>query len=438
MGRRPLRAASPGTPTAFETLDDIAVGARASVYAEGWQSWSPTAWWPAGADADAPKERWQHLMRFRPDKPLPARGCQGEGLLVVDPGDGAALVRYSVADAARAVTTLRAEPVGAGRVRVTADGPVERSEHASGAEALAAFGDAFGPAAGVRACPAPRVWCSWYCYFEDVTAADIRRDVAALDELQVGVDVIQIDDGWGTGLGEGAAVSPRFGDLAALVGDIAAGGRRAGLWLAPFLVGATSTLARDHPDWVVGPAGRNWDTDLVGLDLTHPGVREHLHDVVCRIRSLGVDYLKLDFLYAGALPGARHDAAASPVEAYRRGLALIRDAAGPDAYLLACGAPILPSVGLVDAMRVSSDTFHEGGQDGSRGLRGARSVRARAWQDGRLWANDPDCLVLRQGFSLRREWARTVAGRGSLRSFSDRIDELDPWGLAVLEEVFGR
>ena len=109
----------------------------------------------------------------------------------------------------------------------------------------------------------------------------------------------------------------------------------AGIWLAPFLVGADTTLAREHPDWLVGAAGRNWGQDLVGLDLTHPGVRELLADAACAgCVDLGVDYLKLDFLYAGAVPGRRHEDV-SGVEAYRSGLALVREAVGPDVYLSA-------------------------------------------------------------------------------------------------------
>ena len=82
-------------------------------------------------------------------------------------------------------------------------------------------------------------------------------------------------------------------------------------------------------------------------------------------------------------------------EAYRSGLSLIREVVGPEVYLVGCGAPLLPSVGLVDAMRVSPDTFHEGGEDGSHGLRGLMPLAARAWQQGRFWVNDPDCLVAR-------------------------------------------
>ena len=134
---------------------------------------------------------------------------------------------------------------------------------------------------------------------------------------------------------------------------------------------------------------------------------------------LGIDYLKLDFLYAGAVPGRRHDDV-DAVAAYRSGLDLVRDVVGPEVYLVGCGAPLLPSIGLVDAMRVSPDTFHEGGEDGSGGLRGLMPVAARAWQQGRLWVNDPDCVVARPSYSPRERWATAARRYGGLRSFSDR------------------
>ena len=87
-------------------------------------------------------------------------------------------------------------------------------------------------------------------------------------------------------------------------------------------------------------------------------------------------------------------------------------------------------------MRVSPDTFHEGGEDGSRGLRGLMPLVARAWQQGRLWVNDPDCLVARPSYALREPWADAGRRRyGGLRSFSDRVAELDDWGLATVREL---
>jgi alpha-galactosidase len=45
--------------------------------------------------------------------------------------------------------------------------------------------------------------------------------------------------------------------------------------------------------------------------------------------------------------------------AYRLGLGVIREAMGTDAYFLTCGAPILPSLGLCDAMRIGPDVAGE-------------------------------------------------------------------------------
>lgn len=419
-------------------IDDLDVGADARVYTEGWQSWSPTTWYDRGTPAHRPDEGWQHLMRFRPGSPLAEDGLQAEGLLVVDPGDGGPAHVYATLDASSDVPTIRAQwrPDG---VTVHADGPVERwtvDSATGGAQAaLESFGDRFGAAAGARvAASVPRVWCTWYRYFEEVTASDVLENLRAIDRLGLDVDVVQIDDGWSLGTGEWTAPNPRFGSLGDTIAAIRDSGRRAGVWLAPFSVGSRSDLAQRHPDWLTGPAGYNWGDDLVGLDLTHPGVRDYLAEVFGGIRDLGADYLKLDFLYSGAVPAVRHDDVTG-VEAYRSGLQLIRDVMGEDAYLLGCGAPILPSVGIVDAMRVSPDTFHEGGEDGSQGLRGRMSLEARAWQHGRLWTTDPDCLVARPEFALRDEWAEVVLAAPGLRGFSDRIAELDDRGLELVRRL---
>jgi alpha-galactosidase len=403
--------------------------AQGRVYAEGWQSWSPGSWYPVDATARAPQDQWEHLMRFRPGTPVAPTGLQGEGLLVVDPGNGEPARRYATTDLVT-VPTIRTVLDG-DRVAISTTGPVEISHHPEGgAAALMAYGEGL---PGTRTVP-PRVWCTWYRYFEDVTADAVTENLRGFDELDLLVDVVQIDDGWSPGLGEGLTVAERFGSLPALVERVHTTGRRVGIWLAPFLVGAETTVAREHPDWLVGPAGRNWGQDLLGLDLTHPAVRDLLAGHLQRLVGLGVDYFKLDFLYAGAVPGPRHHDL-DGVAAYRSGLELVRNVVGPDVYLVGCGAPLLPSIGLVDAMRVSPDTFHEGAEDGSAGLRGLMPLAARAWQQGRLWVNDPDCVVARPSYSLRERWASAARRFGGLRSFSDRVAELDEWGLATVRDL---
>lgn len=420
----------------MNVVDEVPVSATARVYPEGWQSWSPTTWYGRHDPAHRPSDRTQHLMRFRPGAELPDAGVQGEGLLVVDPGVGAPVRTYEALVASTEVPSITAE-WREDRVVVRASGPVAATvSEDSGKTALARFGDRFGAAAGVRpAASVPRVWCTWYRYFVEVTAADVLENLREIEGRHLPVDVVQIDDGWSLGTGDWTRPDPRFGSVADAVSAIRDSGRRAGIWLAPFTVGARSDLARTHPEWLTGPAGFNWGDDLVGLDLTHPGVRGYLGDVFSGVRDLGVEYLKLDFLYAGAVPGSRFDPDATPIAAYRSGLELIREVMGEDAYLLGCGAPLLPSVGLVDAMRVASDTFHEGGEDGSQGLRGRMSLEARSWQDGRLWTTDPDCLVARPEFALREEWAEVVLRAPGLRGFSDRIAELDSRGMELVRQL---
>jgi alpha-galactosidase len=417
-----------------EVVDEVPLDpAAARVYAEGWQSWSPATWYAASATGHAPGDDRQHLMRFRPGTAVSPTGLQGEGLLVVDPGTGDPARLYATTDLTR-VPTLRTELVG-NRLVVTATGPVEtRTCREGGEAALAAYGDEIG---SQPLSTPPRVWCSWYHYFEQVTAGDVSENLRGFDQHGLTVDVVQVDDGWSRGLGERLAESEQFGSIAGLIDTVRTSGRRVGLWLAPFLVGTATTMARDHPEWLVGPAGHNWGQDLAGLDLTHRAVRDLLVRHLERIVALGVDYLKLDFLYAGAVPGPRHDDV-DAVTAYRSGLALVREAVGPDVYLVGCGAPLLPSMGLVDAMRVSPDTFHEGGEDGSAGLRGLMPLAARAWQQGRLWVNDPDCAVVRPSYAQRQRWVAAATRYGGLRSFSDRVADLDEWGLATVRDMLAK
>ena len=130
----------------------------------------------------------------------------------------------------------------------------------------------------------------------------------------------------------------------------------------------------------------------------------------------------------------------SPLEAYRQGLRLIRRAAGRDAVLLGCGAPLLPSIGLVDAMRLGPDVLPESPAESSDPSEpdlgnALRVTRARAWMHARLWASDPDCLVARAEIGEREVWASHVEEYGGLAFSSDRLDRLDERGLELTRRV---
>jgi alpha-galactosidase len=429
---------------------------RCAVHAEGWQSWTPTTSYRLDEQQWAPvrPETWTSAYGgSRPQPPRRAGLLQGEGLLVVDPGTGDEVLAVGALSADQEIPAVRCERVRGGRLRLSADAPASVSRHpaAGGLEAAkAAFAQRFAAASGVRQIrPAPTLWCSWYGYYNAVTEADIEENLDAIAERELPVDVIQLDDGYQGELGDWLTLSEGFRSLQTVVRQIREAGRRAGIWIAPFLVGGRSSIVADYPDWLLRTdagapvvAVHNWGQDAYALDVTHPGVRRHLASLLDWFTGIGVDFIKLDFVYAGALDGQRHDGARSGTSAYRRALAELRAAVGPNVYLLGCGAPLLPSVGILDAMRIGADTAPgwvaaDGDMSSPSGQSAELSVRARAYQHGRYWVIDPDCLLLYPGVEERERRVQMIKRYGGLRGISGPVAEIDDWGLSTAREVLG-
>jgi alpha-galactosidase len=210
---------------------------------------------------------------------------------------------------------------------------------------------------------APRIWCSWYSLYTMIDEAILYETFDKLGDLPF--DVLQVDDGWQMDIGDWE-VSAKFpSGMKALADKIKSTGRRAGLWLAPLIATKSSKFFREHPGWFLRDeagrfvsAGFNWGQPLVALDTTRPDVTSWLVALMKQVRAWGYDYLKLDFLYGGALKGKRFKD--MPREAaYRECLQTLREAMGTDAFFLTCGTPILPALGLCDAMRVGPDVGDE-------------------------------------------------------------------------------
>jgi alpha-galactosidase len=162
------------------------------------------------------------------------------------------------------------------------------------------------------------------------------------------------------------------------------------------------------------------------------------------VHEWGFPYLKLDFLYAAALPAKRYDPTLTRAQAMRLALSDIRSAAGPDTFLLGCGCPLGSAVGLVDGMRVSTDVAPDWDptlltprlapllrrEMDFVGVRNAlRNTINRAPLHRRWWLNDPDCLLVRDHDTNLteaevRSLATVIALSGGMFLVSDDMSRL--------------
>ncbi|MBA4421358.1 MAG: hypothetical protein C0391_09445 [Anaerolinea sp.] len=265
----------------------------------------------------------------------------------------------------------------------------------------------------------PIGWCSWYQYFTNITPATLIANTHLLREMksELPIGLVQIDDGFEHAVGEWLAFKSAFPNgLEPVTKEIRDSEFTPGLWLAPFIVHPASNRYKFHREMLLKTwtgklvdAGWNWSGFNTGLDMTHPGAQEYVRQVIdTAVHHWGFPYLKLDFLYAGCLPGKYTDPTLTRAQVYDRAMRLIRETAGKDTFLLGCGAPIGGSIGHVDAMRIGTDVSHYW-KPKYKGIEllfprepnipsvssSLQNTVSRAWLHKRWWLNDPDCLLLR-------------------------------------------
>jgi alpha-galactosidase len=294
----------------------------------------------------------------------------------------------------------------------------------------------------------PVGWSSWYHYFTKLRWEDIEKNLC-IARKDFPFEVFQIDDGYEKDIGDWLEAKEGFRTLPELAQLIKGHGFVAGIWTAPFSVSESSRLFQEHRDWMVKDAGRpkecykGWGKKTYALDTTRPEVKTWLVETFSSLKKMGFDYFKIDFLFAAAMPGERAKNV-TPVQAYREGMEAIRQAVGKS-FILGCGAPLLPSIGFVEGMRVGEDTASS--WDTSRSpFQGANAYHAlknsimRSFMHRRWWLNDPDCLLLRnKDIELKpneRELYALVAGAlDNLIIESDDLELVDAEGRKLLERA---
>ena len=388
------------------------------------------------------------------------------GWITQDRGSGVVL-----APVAEGAARLEAQ-IDYGRLRVKPGAEAEAETFALGwfADArlgLEAYADAIAKVYAIKLPPQPSGYCTWYMEKHagacDETHLAELAAFAARELKPFGFDFVQIDDQWQAGLSSNgpkrnftiaAPKGPYPGGMKAAADNIKQLGLTPGIWFMPFAGTWYDPLFQEHQDWFAQTAeGKPFETRWGGtcLDMTQPGARDHLRNVVHRIaHDWGYTLFKMDGLWTGSATrlmyvndgykddrigeALLHDPDKTQIEAFRDGLKLVRETAGPKVFLLGCCVSqnmrsFGGSFGLLDAMRVGPDT--------GAGHIGAPHASRNYFLHGRVWQNDPDCVSVRTSTPLAqaRVNASFTAIAGHLFYNSDWMPDLPAERLDILKRT---
>jgi alpha-galactosidase len=403
----------------------------AEFYRHGWNSWSPSGWTRTDETPIGIKNSPQRLLTADDAVNDTPHLHSGSAVGAIQGTAGDVLLLGALG--------LGTPRVGADRNTLWARSEADDAEwflaYGPEQQVFADYAELLSERLGRRTQKAGRVWSSWYSFFEGIDEDLVAH--SARDLIGYPFDVFQLDDGWEPIVGDWVAGPDFPSGMAATAQTIAGAGFRPGLWLAPMIALPESTIAKERPDLLVQDnhgrplvTGYNWGSHYYSLDTTQDEVRSHLREIFQRVTGWGFSYLKLDFMYAGAMPGhRRHDLPRETV--YRDAIRHIRQIVGDSVYLLGCGVPMIPSVGIFDGARVGPDVgaFWDNAerQDDPSGVGALNSILSsinRVWMK-RLYEVDPDAVYFRSSRNLleeaERQTVRDVAAVMEFRSTSDPI-----------------
>ncbi len=345
-----------------------------SLYGESFQMLSQS-----GGTLAAPKDLGSYTDANHYKIPMPAGSKTYFGAMTLSPPSGPVRA-LGFTSTRRFAGLFRLRPPGSLQVIVDAESltlqpgqswQLEDFSTASGKSrdaALGAIGERLAashpPLRTMAHAAPPTGWCSWYCFGPKVTATQVVDNLDVISTKLPGLTYVQIDDGYQPAMGDWLETGAAFGgDVRKVLDEIRRKGFQPAIWVAPFVAEEGAHVFQLHREWFVK------DTDgspLRSDKVTFGGWRK------------GPWYV-LD----GTHPGATR------VEAYRRGMQAILRGAG-DSFILGCNHPIWPSAGLLHGSRSSNDIK----RTWARIRTTAQQNLLRNWQNGRLWWNDPDAIVL--------------------------------------------
>ncbi|MCS6982412.1 MAG: alpha-galactosidase [Flavobacteriales bacterium] len=269
-----------------------------------------------------------------------------------------------------------------------------------------------------------RGWTSWYYHYQHISQAIFLSNLKAYCSLPV--QIMQLDDGYQKAVGLWTQHNFKFPvGLKALADSVHHCGKKAGIWVAPFVVDRRSGIPHHHPEWLVkNDKGRplrvgynpTWKGWYFALDLYQAQVRDYLRGCLdTLLRHWGYDFLKADFLFAAGLV-ARPDLNKTRAETMADALRWLRQVT-EGRLLLLCGVPLGPAFKKADFCRIGNDIHLRWDMCGLRWLRAPErpstilsmlNTVVRSPLSGRFFGNDPDVYILRSEHNHLTPWQRRL------------------------------
>ena len=261
--------------------------------------------------------------------------------------------------------------------------------------------------------PKPVVgWCSWFAYFQDISAQNIKKVADVMAEVLVpyGYEYLQIDDGYQRGHGlpelwlKPNEKFPR--GLKDLAGYIKNKGLKPGIWTN--VAFNQMDFAEKNPDFFVldkegRPARGNWID--ISIDGSNPeAVNRLIRPVYKGLKDMGWEYYKVDALrhlrYEGynSQPDHFRKKGVDRVDAYCALVRAIRDEIGREHFMLGCWGIRPELIGIIDGCRIGTDGYSFAGLSQYNSFNNV------------VWLNDPDHIELSPEEAYRSTMATSLTG----------------------------
>ncbi len=297
----------------------------------------------------------------------------------------------------------------------------------------------------------PSGLCTWYYYYQDINENEVRwnTDWIAKNLKEYGAQYVQIDDGWQAERANGkhgsrdwTGVDTAFpGGMADLAKYIKSKGLTPGIWIAPHGQSNESVVNKNKGVFILKPDGtsasKTWEGDWL-VDGSSAEGNVYMKDLFKMMVDWGYDYFKIDGQPIVPEEYAKNKALLkNPGEAdevYRKTLNTIREAIGPNRYLLGCWGLPIEGAGIMDGTRTGGDVvLGWGGFFTSLG-----PTMESYYQHNIVWYTDPDVMLLRQPLTLEqaRVWATLQGLTGQALMSSDRLMDLSADRVELMKRVY--